>query len=336
MTRHIRGLDTLRLVALFAVVWIHASDTNPLASHLTKLWADFAVPSFLLMSIYLTMTSLSKSPEVGFGAFMQRRLARLGPAYLAWTVLYLLFRVAKHAVAAKQPLVVDWVATLFCGAAAYHLWYIPALLYLTALFFPLFRAARDRAGPLAAGLCLVLAVVMIGAYQLADERTTVALGVPSFLLHYMLRCGACVPLAVALWMMEREPLQWLRPRTGPWVPVLAVGLWAVAVAVHALPHTTLAYAYLLALGAFLLSLALPRTDQPGPKWLTESSALTFGVYLMHGMFVEGLQVVAGMAHVSLASFPATTAVVVAAYALSLLGAALLGRLQACRWLVRLG
>jgi len=336
MTRHIRGFDTLRLIALFAVVWIHGSDTNPLAGRLRDLGADAAVPAFLLMAAYLMMASLSKSPAPPFGDFMRRRWTRLGLPYLAWTVLYLLFRLAKHTFAVKQPLVVDWVPTVFCGAAAYHLWFIPALLYLTALFFPLFRAARDRAGPWAPIVALLLAAAMLGAFLVVEARHAITPGVSGFLLLRLLGYGACMPLGAAIWLAEHGPRQWLRPRTGPGVPLLAVGMWAAAVAVRPFPHVELLYVTLLALGAFLLALAWPRTEQPVPRWLAETSALTFGIYLVHGMCVEGLQVVAGMAHVSITGFPATLGIIVASYGLSLLGAAGLSRVPACRWLVRVG
>jgi len=335
MARHIRGFDYLRLIAVFAVVWIHGSDTNSLARQ-GNIVTGFAVPSFLMMSVFLTMSSLAKTPGLGFVGFMRRRLARLGPAYLLWTAVYLLIRLVKHALLLKQPLAVAWAPTLLCGGAAYHLWYIPALLYLTALFFPLLRAARDRGGPALVALCLPLAAGLVCVYQVVQERQDFALGAPSFLVHYMLRCSACVPLAVALWLMVQPPLQWLRPRLGPWVPWLAVGMWATAAAIVWLPHTATAYAYLLALGAMLLALAWPRSEGPGPAWLAEVSALTFGVYLMHGVFVEGLQLAATMAHVNIGSFAATLGVIVMAFGLSILGSVLLGRLKACRWMVRIG
>ncbi len=336
MVRHIRGLDYLRIIAVFAVVWIHGSDTNPLAQQGGNLLTGFAVPSFLMMSVYLTLSSLQRTPERGFLAFMRRRLARLGPAYLLWTGVYLLFRLAKHALVLHQPFAVDWAPTLLCGAAANHLWYVPALIYLTALFFPLFKAAQGRRGPALTVLCLLLAVGGVAVYQLLASCATAPLSVPSFLLHYLLRCGGCVPLAVALWLMTRPDAGRMHPTTGSQVPLLAAGVWAAAVALMWVPQADTVVAYLLALGAVLLALSWPRTEGPGPSWLAEVSAVTFGVYLMHGVFVEGLQVAAKLAHVDLGSLAATLGVIVTAFGLSILVSVLLGRIKACRWMVRVG
>ncbi|MBU0608055.1 MAG: acyltransferase [Armatimonadetes bacterium] len=336
MTRHLRGFDYLRLIAVFAVVWIHGSDTNTLAKQGGNLLTGFAVPSFLMMSVYLTLSSLQRTPERGFVAFMRRRLVRLGPAYLLWTGVYLLFRLAKHALVLQQPFAVDWVPTLLCGAAANHLWYVPALIYLTALFFPLFKAAQGSRGPALAVPCLLLAAGGVAVYQLLASCATVPLTVPSFLLHYLLRCGGCVPLAAALWLMTRPDRAWLRPTSGVQVPLLAGGAWAAAVALMWVPQADTVVVYLLALGAVLLALSWPRTEGPGSPWLAEVSAVTFGVYLMHGVFVEGLQVAASVAHVDLSSLVATLGVIVMSFGLSILFSVLLGRIKACRWMVRVG
>ena len=79
------GLDLLRALCLLGVVAVHSLHHGMLM--LKDLLAGFVVPCFILISIMLTMKHVTAEPPPRYG-LLWKRLTRLVPAYLAWSLVY--------------------------------------------------------------------------------------------------------------------------------------------------------------------------------------------------------------------------------------------------------
>ena len=86
----IRQMDGLRAVAALAVVMIHVSAgrMNPVGVSCNQA-ARFAVPLFIMLSGYGHMHSWLQHSGQSAVQTAKRRLKRVLPAYLVWSVLYL-------------------------------------------------------------------------------------------------------------------------------------------------------------------------------------------------------------------------------------------------------
>lgn len=169
-------VDGLRAVAAFAVVCLH---THPFGASLglaetpaltvlgfiIRVLSLFAVPVFFMLSgFYFARRAASQGPW----AALKRMFLRLGPAWLAWSLIYgLLPRSSLLRTMGFWPgLKASWLAlghaawnhplNLIFEGTLYHLWFIPALLLAASVSALLWREpARRLLPPLAVGFYLV-------------------------------------------------------------------------------------------------------------------------------------------------------------------------------------
>lgn len=134
----IHYLDTLKVLAIFAVVLIHSAST-PLYTmtpddalfayaNLLDSVSRFCVPVFFMAS---GAVILSRDYEIG--EFYAKRLFRIVPVLLFWACVYLAFRVF---VKGEHIGVLQAVMSFFDGHVYYHLWflYVIVILYLLSPF----------------------------------------------------------------------------------------------------------------------------------------------------------------------------------------------------------
>jgi len=130
----IEGFDLLRIICIAAVIGIHCLEHrffNRIVENLS-----FAVPCFVMLSIYLSAKYLNKNRSRLY--FLQKRLIRLIPAFLAWTLIYTTARCIDGG-SINIFSVKEWLRLFFSGSAALHLYFIPMIFYysiiLTAMPF---------------------------------------------------------------------------------------------------------------------------------------------------------------------------------------------------------
>jgi surface polysaccharide O-acyltransferase-like enzyme len=121
-----------------AVVILHVSadplsaaslhGDTPLYYLLPNLTTRFAVPAFVLLSGL--GLSLSRNQNVGYLHFLARRVSKILPAYIAWSLIYSWTMPA----APDSASVVGSLRELLTGAASYHLYFVTAILRLYVLY----------------------------------------------------------------------------------------------------------------------------------------------------------------------------------------------------------
>lgn len=165
MSQRIYYLDTLKVLAIFAVVLIHSAST-PLYTmspddalfayaNLLDSVARFCVPVFFMASGAVLL-----SRDYDMAGFYRKRLTKIIPALIFWSALYVAFRVLVKGEPFEPA---KTVMSFFGGHIYYHLWflYIIVIMYLLAPFMRrLILAITPKEAFLLFLIWLALAVVL--------------------------------------------------------------------------------------------------------------------------------------------------------------------------------
>ena len=144
-------IDILRGFAMLSVVSIHVSNIPMaiLASgkryflvYMFNSFINYAVPMFLLISAIMAAYSEAGRP-MELLQYYKKKLIRLALPYLAWTLLYILFRVIIHSILLQDILSWrNWVQWILQGRAYEHLYFMAVICQFHILFPILIKMAR--------------------------------------------------------------------------------------------------------------------------------------------------------------------------------------------------
>lgn len=200
-------LDILRIMAIFAVVFMHVSghislemgdDTSSVYWHICNIFDSgtrWAVPMFVMISGYLF---LNPQKEITTKDIYKKNILRMIIAYLFWSFLYTLF-LAVYSGEKMAP--ISFVKNLIVGTVKggmYHLWFIPMLIGLYILV-PVLRVliANISQKTLSYFILVMLAfeaimkpLINISAFRnlLGDRIDTLGLGlsIGGYILYFVL------------------------------------------------------------------------------------------------------------------------------------------------------
>ncbi|WP_251863142.1 acyltransferase family protein [Achromobacter sp. Marseille-Q4962] len=280
-------LDAARWLAALAVVLLHSAAlivSEPaaygqgawLAANLYDSAARWCVPVFVMVSGALL---LDPARPLDPRRFYARRVARICAPLVFWSLFYLGWRTALDW---WDDGVIDisfWPRKVAQGEPYYHLWYLYMIVGLY-LFAPLVRALYARSAPPARALW----VVGILGLAILDALYRQALHAPAgfFLTWFLPYLGYFVAGRLIFDGEMRIP----RPGL-----VLALSVAATALGVHLLSSArglnTYFYDYFsvtvpfMSLAAFQCIVSSPRLPR-----LPALAPLTFGVYLIHPLFLD--------------------------------------------------
>ncbi len=309
---YIKGFDLVRPIAAFSVVWIHGCETSIWTKRLNPL-NEYAVPVFIAISFFLFAGQVLSGRLDSFKDMAMARFKRLMIPFFIWTLIYLAVRYAK-AMFLHQPFEISPVETFLFRGSSYQLWYLPNLFYLFLLFFPFLKAARrdTRTASFALLTVIALAVMIIFSNNAAITQAD------WFTRHVRLYF---VPSLVSagigmLYYLHYTSIQARYDKTAQSIaPLLAVGLFILQFFV---PHLVVSLLFIAVLFAWLLFQA--KTDSPFIKRLSDNS---MGIYLVHGIFLEGIKTGLGIAKHPVSGFLPTVGLIVVVYILSYLTSALM-------------
>jgi peptidoglycan/LPS O-acetylase OafA/YrhL len=141
------GVDLLRGIAAYAVVFIHSGDEQfglpvSAAAINLKMIFYFAVPFFLATSFYF----LISQPNIDISRrFCKSRIDRILIPYASWSIIYLVFRsiffFQSQQMGRFWDLFQDPLAIICFGAASYQLYFLP-LLFTGTFLLPIAKYLR--------------------------------------------------------------------------------------------------------------------------------------------------------------------------------------------------
>ena len=133
--------DAMRLVAAYAIIWLHTPRSATLQNW-TAL-GRFAVPFFVVATIFFIWHGLVEKPGRDFRSFAVSRFTRIYLPFLAWSLIYLAFKAVKKLALPEEPNVFPGIDFLWTGSF-YHLWFMPFILVVSLLVFPLGKRLAVR------------------------------------------------------------------------------------------------------------------------------------------------------------------------------------------------
>ncbi|MGL5082246.1 MAG: acyltransferase family protein [Microcoleaceae cyanobacterium] len=312
--QRLTGIDLFRGLATYGVVILHV-DANirvyPPGWEQIRLLFAFAVPFFLATSFYLATSKLYTSSQP---YQLRPRLSRLLIPYLFWTFFYLLYKVVKYSLNREldqlQAVFQDPVAILFFGGAAFHLYFLPLIATGTLLLkvseYLIYRKVKLT-------LLVCFFILSLAIYQLisatgnsfqydqnvAFESLTDLISPSGNLvnnplvrivlvaLSWIIRC---LPYIFAAMILNHpsNKVNFSSAKSDHIVIALlvflGVNLWGVTLFPAAIVEILQGYS------ALLLALLISRDLQEHPI-LKSLGLCSFGIYLLHLVFVEGFQII---------------------------------------------
>lgn len=308
------GIDLLRGIAVFAVAILHSGNGDPAPTAWARAlenFSGFAVPFFLATSFYL---AASKVYTTAKPYCLQSRLARLLFPYAVWTALYLLFAVLKYSVSGKMAKIPDLfhdpVSIIFFGGPAYHLYFIPLL--LTGIL--LFKAAECLVQQgVSLKILVLLSILSTVSYEVVlktengftlgsnvafqplfagfglDIQQHSLFRVIGVAISWMLRCAPYIGVAL---LLQHPSVQKRLPK---WSTQSAAIAFLLFLSINGLGDRVLpASVYEVSRGyaALILAIALSNVLVESPL-LRNLGLCSFGIYLMHLIWVETFKTVLG-------------------------------------------
>lgn len=280
-------LDAARWLAALAVVLLHCaaqavSDANSygskdwLVANLYDSGARWCVPVFVMVSGALLLDS---KKVVDAREFYSRRAARICAPLVFWTLFYLAWRSLLDWWDDGRIDLSFWPREIALGTPYYHLWYLYMIVGLY-LFTPLVRFFYQRSQALTRQRCLIaiLGIAILDALY----RQALNTGNGFFLTWFLPYVG----YFIAGRMIFDGELRLPRPGL---ILILSVAATATGVVTLSKPGELNFYFY------DYFSITVPFMSLAAFQWIMESprvpllsmlAPLTFGVYLIHPLFLD--------------------------------------------------
>jgi surface polysaccharide O-acyltransferase-like enzyme len=314
------AVDVAKLVAAAAVVWIHVTACDESRAFLPL--CRFAVPFFTCAAVYFVLHKASLGRDSSFLDYSARRARRLYVPFLVWSFLYLAIRLVKQELTgAGSPIV--WTPALLLNGTAHHLWFLPFICVVTIAAFGLSQRFGLPRTENRKRWALMFALIGT-AFALAPCPANIApmehpLGY--FIDHAWNALPSAFLGAALFCLMSVLRIDELLRRVVLCLGLLCVGLELMHRDYTLTPH--------LAAASFLFF----ASTQPERKWMNALqpwAEVAFVIYLVHVLFVEGLQMVSERFG-GVTSLPADLSVWALSLVASAIAAKILLRVRVLAW-----
>lgn len=293
MKRRIIEIDVLRGLAMVGVVAIHISS-SAFAVNRTSLWGTlwagldvgmrWAVPVFVIVSGW--GLCLSQRQSDGYLRFVWHRVSKVLPAYVVWSLIYMVLSTLGSHAAEADPLTPSYVAhTLVMGSAASHLYFVPLIVQLYLLFPLVGRYIGTGVGLVMTGGIAVALVVV------SSHWATLA-GLIDAPKPLSVLCWAFY-FAVGIWLARPGIVERLRASRNKVLLSAALALAFVAIAVWTRPLGPevgcekirfLTVPYTLLITGWVCTRGYWEKSRV-TRWLQLVSKHSFAIYLSHAVLL---------------------------------------------------
>jgi fucose 4-O-acetylase-like acetyltransferase len=335
-TERLAGVDLMRGFGALGVICVHIgivvnNRISPAGAAL-QAWFDFVVAFFLVTALYFALRG-EKAASAPWGPWLRQRFERLMVPYFIWSAIYLALHILKlclgHQSGAVRSLFQDPLGLLLNGGTGLALYFLP-LLFISLVVAHALRTFLASA-PLGL-LGLGLAGTAVAASFMKDTGNAYDLGTATGFNHALPGLNAfpparlllalladavrSLPLITAAAILVRT-LPSLKKHSPAW-PLLA-GVSALAVPPLAAQFGASGYVpeVVAGTGAFFVGWGLPF---PAGRTATVVGAFSYGVYLVHQVVLEAMQVAAQKTQLELPSLTLGGVILVSliAYGLSMM------------------
>lgn len=257
--KKIIGFDYLRSIAVFSVVWIHSCYTDNIMKEFSLYCNYYAVPCFILMSIFLLGYKLEKKKD----NLIKKYLFRLLPQYVFWTIIYLIIKYIKYLFIDDETFNITF-SILFLGRSSIHLWFIPAIFIWYCFMFFYYKIEN-----ILVDFFFAILSFFVGFYSFSNEYFT-----NSFISLFVLHTGYIFCSKIIFQYKDRI-------KNAPssiyllfFIITFVLRIWANS--------PVFDVAYTLSLFLFFLSFNPSKES----KTIKSISKYSFGIYLSHFVFIQ--------------------------------------------------
>jgi peptidoglycan/LPS O-acetylase OafA/YrhL len=134
-----QSIDLFRLIAAFGVIAIHLSPSTVDGERFSAYFLSFAVPYFLIISLYYFMRRFGTLATPQIWDF---RFDRLLVPYVVWSIIYFMIRCLKYRLENK-PFDTDYLLLFFYGGASVQLYFLPLLFLFQVFAFALLLVINE-------------------------------------------------------------------------------------------------------------------------------------------------------------------------------------------------
>lgn len=311
--------DCLRLMAAYAIVWLHTPRSAELAG--SGVLGRFAVPFFAAATVFFVWKGVVDKPRQSLLSYAVSRFLRIYVPFLAWSVIYLAFKAVKGVALPNQPNDFPGIEFLWTGSF-YHLWFLPFIFVTSVAVFAVGKLVVGRpAGELLTAMLCVAAGEGVALAHLPERYTG---GQLELVWHALPAVFWGVALAIAF---QRGAARYLQTTASALVGLMIAmaGIaWTWRYGRDAWAENISGVACILVALAPWSTRLLARLGQMGPK--------AYGIYLSHLLFIKSAEALLHKFHIA-----TTPAVDIGVFGVAVVGSTVmtwvLGRFRLTRWLV---
>lgn len=313
--------DSARLLAAYGIVWLHAASLPELQA--SKSLGRFAVPFFVFGTAFFVFRGMERRPNQTFFEYARGRFTRMYLPFLAWSGIYLAFKLVKGALLPEQPNHYPGIEVFWTGGF-YHLWFLPFILLVSLAVFAVGRITEGR--PVLARIVVLTSIAAGLLAATVPTPTIFSLAGNSGPLVANALPSVCWAVALTL-VCRRFSVRWLEHPLATTVGALTVVIstaWIWNFGSARLPET------LAGLGFMVVALAT--IDNPWIGRPAKLGPLAYGIYLSHLLFIKVFEALFAKSGVAL-TWQRDLAVFLASAICSTLLAWTLSKWRQTRWLV---
>ena len=284
-------LDAGRVVAGLGVVWFHSIESDSLRD--SGAIGRFSVAFYTMMAMVFLFEHIERNPERHFAEFAWGKIKRLYVPFLAWSAISLPLLAGAKLLEPRLELPgLGW--DFLVAGATLPLWFVPFVIVVTLLAFPLAKwVVKDRRRELAVLLACVAAALGLEYFPWGDSPLR---GMPMagrFMELSWNRWSAAY-WGVALAIVYRR---WLRE--WPWRSVIGiVGAVGTVVGVAMMWHGGMTAGLKAHCGICFALLALAPWRGEWIEKIGRYGRLAFGLYFAHMTMIILLRCVANRAGIA--------------------------------------
>jgi len=284
---YIASLDILRIVAVVAVIWIHTMELGSLGE--TTIWCRFAVPAFTAVSVFLMTLSIKQKSVIGVLNWAPKRAWSIYRLFLIWNAVYFIARPVKHLFVSEGHGIGLCFSSLFVTGLVGHLWYLP---FLSLVGIGLALPVRAFIGlKLLPAMAATVLLVLAGLFA-----AQLAMSIQVDKQHYPLTYFGFLALSTFPAALFAFPVAWLwnqRPSLGCNFACVATSLVLAGFCLYASLHSQQANLWHNLAGVLFLLVALSCSGARFGDHVRFIGGLALPVYLVHPLFIDGLQAIGG-------------------------------------------
>jgi len=310
-----------RLLAAVSIVWLHTMRSPEMLD--STVLGRFAVPFFTAAAVFMICESVARGRRKTLAEYTRNRFVRLYVPFLAWTVIYLAFKLLKGKLAPGQPNDFPGIEVLLSGGF-YHLWFLPFVFVVSVITF---AAVRNRMGNSVAETRMALLSAMAGGLLAVVPPPSQWIAAGKWAEYWWTALPAAFwGISIAVFVRHAgKPYQ-----QSQLAPIAGLAIFALATAYTWHVGRSLIAENVAGIGFLIFALA--PWQGTAIRRLATLGVLAYGIYLSHLLFIKSCEAVA-----TKLDMPVNVSLDLAIFAISVLCSVLLtwllSKASTSRWLV---